>query len=332
MNVGYSDVPAGTILRNLFVNPEVFNPNRGESSSVFFNLDKAANVTTEVLDVNGNVIRTLVDNIYRNPVSTPPYLTSFGSYNYSDTWNGRDRYGNIVNDNIYQFRVRAFTSTGQSDTRTAYVEVDTDGIIVGFPKSVNCVGFRDVTRFSPYCEAIKVMKEDGVFSGYADGTFRPYQSINRAETTKVVLLALRTVLVSDSESVGFSDVGSNVWYAQYIRTAKRLGIIRGYPDGTFRPTQTVNRVELLKIFLESVTARIGYCNTAPYADAPVNANTRWYIDYVCYAKTNNLMRDDGNGRFNPAAPMTRGDVADLFYQYENKGLFTGASATSYSRY
>ena len=308
----------GTLILNMYVQPEIFNPRNGQTSTAYYNLNQTATVTTEILDRNGVVVRTLVDNITRYS-NNYAYTTSYGSYNYADQWNGRDRYNNIVPDNVYQFRVRA-NGNGQSDTKTAWVEVDTDGIIIGFPNGSTCAGYIDVSSNSPYCKAIELMKDNGVFTGYNDGTFRPYQQINRAETVKVILLALSIPLNSNFTTL-FSDTDNNAWYAQYLRTAKALGIIRGYPDGTFRPNQTINRVELLKVFLESSGVNIPYCNYAPYKDTPVNADTRWYIDYACYAKSNTLMHDDGTGRFAPAAPMTRGDVADLFYQFEIKGLY-----------
>ena len=318
----------GSIIQNLYVNPEIFNPANGETSTVYYNLNQTATVTTQVLDQNSIVIRTLVDHISRYS-NNYAYTTQYGSYNYADLWNGRDVNSNIVPDGNYQFRVTAMGTNGLNDTRTAYVQVSTNGNIIGFPSGSTCGGYIDVTSNSQYCKAIEYLKGLGVFTGYSDGTFRPDQPINRAETVKVILLAL-SIPISNNFTTLFNDTNSSSWYATYLSTAKMLGIIRGYPDGTFRPDQTVNRVELLKVFLESSGVNIPYCNYAPYSDTPVNADTRWYVDYVCYAKTNGLMHDDGAGRFSPAAPMTRGDVADLFYQFDNSGLYNKANNPYYN--
>jgi len=318
-NCNYTNCAPGTLIQNLYVAPEIFNPRQNQTSTVYYNLNQSATVTTQILDRNGVVIRTLVDNMTRYS-NNYAYTTAYGSYNYADLWNGRDVNGNIVPDNIYQFRVTA-NGNGLTDTKTAWVEVDTDGIIIGFPNGSTCGSYIDVSSNSPYCKAIQLMTDNGVFTGYSDHTFRPYQQINRAETVKVILLALSIPVNNTAFTTLFSDTDSNAWYGPYLRTAKMLGIIRGYPDGTFRPNQTVNRVELLKVFLESSGVNVPYCNYAPYNDTPVNADTRWYIDYACYSKSNNLMHDDGAGKFSPAAPMTRGDVADLFYQFDRQGLY-----------
>ena len=164
------------------------------------------------------------------------------------------------------------------------------------------------------------MNLKGIFHGYSDGSFRPFQPINRAEATKVILLALSYGLSGNNGSnLGFSDVDPNAWYMPYLRAAQALGIIHGYPDGTFKPEKTLNRVELLKMFLTAAGVNVPYCDSVPYNDTPNNGDTRWYIDYVCFASRNGLMYSDGSGRFNPGSPMTRADVADLFYQFENKG-------------
>ena len=317
-NGTYNGGNTGTLVLNMYVQPEIFNPRNNQTSTVYYNLNQTATVTTQIVDRNGVVIRTLVDNVTRYS-NNYAYTTAYGSYNYADQWNGRDVNGNIVPDNIYQFRVSA-NANGTVDTESAWVEVNTDGIIIGFPNGSTCGNYIDVSSNSPYCKAIQEMTNLGVFTGYADGSFRPYTPINRAETVKVILLALGIPVVDDGGTL-FSDTDGSAWYAPFLRTAKRLGIIRGYPDGTFRPNQTVNRVELLKVFLESSGVNIPYCNYAPYNDTPVNADTRWYIDYACYAKSNGLMHDDGSGHFSPAAAMTRGDVADLFYQFQNRSLY-----------
>ncbi|GEM_PF-2179599 len=315
----------GNLIQNLTIVPDIFNPKLGQTSTAYYNLPKNATVTVEILDPGSNVVRTLVDHVYRSN-SVYNYSTAYGSFNFADVWDGKYSYGTYAPDNVFRFRITATTSSGESEVQTAYVEVDTDGRIIGFPTTADCAGFKDVSMNSPYCKAIDLMKDNGIFNGYADNTFRPYHQINRAEATKVVLLALNIPVSDIVYNLGFWDIDPNAWYGPYLRIAKRLGIIRGYPDNTFRPDQTLNRVELLKIFLESTGITMPYCNSVAFGDTPINSDTRWYTDYVCYAKNNSLMHDDGSGRFNPATPMTRGDVADLFFQYELRGLSTQTRA------
>ena len=90
---------------------------------------------------------------------------------------------------------------------------------------------------------------------------------------------------------------------KYLATAQAEGIIEGYPDGTFKPEQTVNYVELIKIFFE----------TADVTLTPAPAGSQWYQKYLDYAEDNDYLvyqiLDSG---------MKRGDVATLFYEHSMK--------------
>jgi flagellar hook assembly protein FlgD len=304
------------LIRDVIVRNEVFDPTDGERSTVEFTLDRRADLKVQVMDGN-TVVKTLRDT------------TDQAGGDYSYTWDGRDSHGDIMNDDVYQFRVMA-DDGDDTDTDRAYVEVDTDGIIIGFPDSNRCAGYRDVSVNSPFCKAIELMSQRGIFSGYSDGTFRPNANINRAETVKVVTLALGySVNTGGSYNLGYRDTTSSAWYAPYLYEAKRQGIATGYPDNTFRPSSTINRVELLRVFLEGNQTDLYTCNTQPYDDTPINPDTRWYMKYACYAKDNGLMGTDNGYRYGsgsnmlyPAEAMTRGDVADLFYDFEVNGLYS----------
>lgn len=304
------------LIQDLTVRNEVFDPRDGERSTVEFELTRRADLKVQVLDGN-KVVRTL-----RNVQNQ-----SSGDYSYD--WDGRDNNGNRVSDDIYVFRVMA-DDGDDTDTDRAYVEVDTDGVIIGFPDSARCAGFKDVSTSSPFCKAIELMSKKKIFQGYSDGTFRPYERINRAETAKVVVLALDY----DVDTTGYfgrqyNDTVANAWYAPYLEVAKRNDIATGYPDGSFRPASTINRVELLRIFLEANRLSLSSCSPQPFDDTPISKDTDWYMKYACYAKHNGLMNSEYSNKLYPAEAMTRGDVADLFYDFEVKGLYSNYDNNRY---
>lgn len=297
------------LIRNVVVRNEIFNPRNGERSTVEFELARRADLKVEVLD-GTTVVEVLRDTNDQ----------SAGDYSY--TWDGLDSRGNRVPDRVYQYRIMADDGY-DTDTDRAYVEVDTDGIIIGFPDNNRCAGYRDVSINSPFCKAIELMSERGIFQGYSDGTFRPNASINRAETVKVVTLALGySVNTGGTYRNGYRDTSDTAWYAPYLYVAKREGIATGYPDGSFRPSNTINRVELLRVFLEGNQTSLYTCSTQPFSDTPITADTNWYMKYACYAKDHGLMNTDYTDNLYPAQAMTRGDVANLFYDFEVKGLYS----------
>lgn len=137
--------------------------------------------------------------------------------------------------------------------------------------------FTDVDVSNPYHEGIGWAKQSGILQGYPDGTFQPERTVNRAEFLKIVLGA-KGINVSDvSGSSGFKDVDENGWYAPYVRYAKQQGIIQGYADGTFKPNQTVNFAEALKMAY----------NALGVTTADVGGN--WYDRFLQHAKANNVL-------------------------------------------
>lgn len=88
-----------------------------------------------------------------------------------------------------------------------------------------------------------------IVSGYPDGTFKPDQGITRAEMVKIILLATNLDIVKWNEKC-FSDIPQEERFFDFVCSAKAMGIVQGYDDGTFKPNQKVSFVEGLKIAIE----------------------------------------------------------------------------------
>lgn len=95
--------------------------------------------------------------------------------------------------------------------------------------------------------------QQGIIEGYPDGTLRPHTPINRAEALKILLLTANADRIlaefgpSDLPQATFPDVPESSWFAEYVAKAQALGLIEGYPDGTFRPAQQITRAEAAKL-------------------------------------------------------------------------------------
>lgn len=185
--------------------------------------------------------------------------------------------------------------------------------------------FSDVTLDSPYFEAITFLKEKGVISGYPDGTFKEKQVVNRAESLKMIYeiedlkywdRADGAIFGGAKVDVKFTDINKTAWYFPYLQKAMNDGLVEGYKDGTFKPAQTVNTVENLKILLNHTFLRVDNIEdvevtTKPYADVPTN---EWYSKFVQYGKEKNILTPDSNNKIYPAAGMTRGKLAEVIYK------------------
>lgn len=89
-------------------------------------------------------------------------------------------------------------------------------------------------------EAVNRWTHRGIVEGYPDGTFKPGNSITRAEFAALVN---RTFGYATFSSVEFSDVNDDEWFAGDVSKAVGAGYIEGYPDGTFKPNENISRQE-----------------------------------------------------------------------------------------
>ena len=115
--------------------------------------------------------------------------------------------------------------------------------------------FTDVPDDSSFAEAIETLTALGLLKGYEDGTFKPENTITRAEFAAVITRTLGLAnLQSDGAVTIFSDVPSSHWASSNIKFATDLGIIKGFGDGTFLPDIPVTYEQAVKM----IVAALGY--------------------------------------------------------------------------
>ena len=170
--------------------------------------------------------------------------------------------------------------------------------------------FGDVQKNHPNYDAIKYLEEYNIINGYPDGTFKPENTVNRAEALKMLMTAF-DIAAGPGDQLPFSDTDDGAWYASALATALEEGIVKGYDDGTFKPGNTVNKAEYLKmLFLTNGIQPNEDLSGNPYADVPRNA---WYAPYAYLTNKQNLLDVSGN-RLQADKGMTRGDVAETIYR------------------
>lgn len=169
--------------------------------------------------------------------------------------------------------------------------------------------FSDIRVGNQYYGAVNYLVNAGVIKGYEDGTFRPDQPVNRVEALKFILEATRVQL--DDGSAPFKDTVDDQWYSNYLYTAYSRNIVNGNPDGTFRPTDTVNRAEFFKILFNGMSVDINpVVEVAPYDDIAVSD---WFAPFISYAKELGLV-DTNIKQIKPSENMSRGEVAQSMYR------------------
>ncbi len=161
--------------------------------------------------------------------------------------------------------------------------------------------FSDVNETNAYYEAITALVDDGTINGYEDGTFKPDNTITRAEFSK--LLAIKTTPSAQTftqTTTAFPDVAAEHWANAYIAYAASVGAVNGYPDGTFKPENPVTYGEAVKMII----CGMGYGTAVDTTLQP------WHKGYIELALQIGLTKNAMSLGDNPAP---RGIVAQLVY-------------------
>ena len=150
--------------------------------------------------------------------------------------------------------------------------------------------------------------------GYPDGTVQPNGQITRAEAT-TIFFRLLTDDVRDenlTKTNRYSDVAATSWYNTAVSTLSSMGIITGYPDGTFRPNAAITRAEFA-----AIAARFdndGDKTAAKFSDIA----THWAKDEISIAYNNGWITGYPDGTFGPQRDITRAETMTLVNRVLNR--------------
>ncbi len=117
--------------------------------------------------------------------------------------------------------------------------------------SAGAKDFTDNSKIT-YGDAVKVMSAIKVVDGYAEGDFRPTNTLTRGAAAKIIcnmILGPTTAGALPTSVAPFKDVPAGSTFAGYIAYCSQQKIINGYADGTFRPSGTLNGYAFMKMLL-----------------------------------------------------------------------------------
>ncbi|MBW6518661.1 MAG: S-layer homology domain-containing protein, partial [ANME-2 cluster archaeon] len=150
---------------------------------------------------------------------------------------------------------------------------------------------------------VMYLYDNGVTSGYPDGTFKPDNQISRAETATFIVRAMN--LTYTGGLTDFSDVPPTHWAYQYIMAAKQNGIVGGYPDGTFLPDNLVSRAEISVM----VSRARGWSFSGIGVDFIDVPSTHWSYPYVMTVKEKGVVGGYPDGTFLPDNRASRAETS-----------------------
>lgn len=157
-------------------------------------------------------------------------------------------------------------------------------------------------------EAINRALKLNIVQGYPDGSFKPNATVNRAEWTVILGRALK--LEGKNASTAFADM-KNIpnWAQSFIEQAVAAGIINGYEDQTFRPTQNVNRTEIAVMIVRALHLPLEAADSLSFADA---AEIPSYAKaYIATAVKYGLIKGLDQNQFGGTKSATRAEAITL---------------------
>ena len=160
---------------------------------------------------------------------------------------------------------------------------------------------------------ISALFERGYVSGFPDGTYRPNDPVTRAEFAALVSKAFDGSLTHAAKS--FIDVPTSFWGYAAITEATRLGFLTGFPDGTYRPSQNLTRLQTLLALVSGLGLTGSGSTAALSAFDDQNQIPGWAIAAIVAATEKGLVVNYPNPRLlRPSYSATRADVAATLYQ------------------
>ena len=154
--------------------------------------------------------------------------------------------------------------------------------------------------------------------GFPDGTVGPEKNITRAEVATIFLRLLTQESRAEiwSKTSSFTDVENNRWYNNAISTLENGNILKGCPDGSFRPNSDITRAELASIAVRFATAEdiSGATGMAAYSDI----SGHWAESDIALAGALGYVSGYADGTFHPDMPITRAEVATFLNNVLNR--------------
>ena len=151
------------------------------------------------------------------------------------------------------------------------------------------------------CEgAVNVLSALKVVDGFTDGTYKPEQTVTRAQMAKLIVTALGVADYATAKTSKYTDMGAATWAIPYVEYASNLNIVNGVGNNKFNPNGLVTYEQAATMIVRALG----------YTDQCKEMNGTWPAIYIQKAMALNIFDDVVNGGANGA---NRGDVAIMLY-------------------
>lgn len=177
-------------------------------------------------------------------------------------------------------------------------------------------GYRDLNSNAWYHDAVHFCM-DNVIMGGSNNTFKPNAKATRAEVATSLWSAEGREPVSGNGPLSktYPDVAVSDWYYQPIEWATRRGILAGYSNGRFGPTDSITREQLVSVLWRHAGSPKPRSTVLRFNDASKVSGFAW--DAMLWATEKGIISGRPGGYLAPKGNATRADVAQVLKNYLN---------------
>jgi hypothetical protein len=162
---------------------------------------------------------------------------------------------------------------------------------------------------------INALVDLGIINGYSDNTFKPNNTLTRAQAAIMIVRAAG--ISTEGVSSSFTDVSPTHAAYKFISAAYQAGIINGYSDGTFKPNAFVTRAQIAIMVQRAFNVQASE-TVVSFIDVPEGYAPKKFIEILASQKIVNGYSD---GTFKPLNNVTRAQFSTMIYnaiQYAHK--------------
>ena len=170
--------------------------------------------------------------------------------------------------------------------------------------------YSDLSSVPWAVDHINYLTRYGVLSGDGSGSFRPNDTVTRAEFVKMIVTAFK--LAETGSTTGFGDVKASDWYAPYVATGVANGLVKGISDTYFGANDKITRQDLAVLCYrasQNASMILGKTNLNTPTDLASVADYAKAAVESFYAA--GVINGDESGAFNPARNATRAEAAKI---------------------
>ena len=181
----------------------------------------------------------------------------------------------------------------------------------------NCpsASLKDVDASAWYHEAVDTALASGTMNGVGNALFAPNQTLNRAMLVQILYNEAGNPEVK--ASAAFQDVAADSWYAKAVAWAAQNGIVSGYGNGKFGPTDAVTReqaVQILYAYAQKQGADVSaQADLGRYTDAGTLSS--WAQNAMRWAVAKQIVNGTSQSTLSPRGTTTRAQAAQLMMRF-----------------